>query len=333
MIMEAAIFERVGDIRVVERPDPEPRGGELLIRVQAVGICGTDRHIFHGESPARPPVILGHELAGRVEAVGPGVDASWQGRLVSIDPNIYCGECRFCREGRPQLCTRLEAIGVTRDGGFARYCVVPVKQALPAPEGMSAEIAAMAEPVACCVHGIDLADIRAGQTVAVLGGGAIGLILAQLARARGAAEVVISEPSEPRRRIAAALHLEAIPPEALRERLPEGADVVIEAVGARATTAQALEIARRGATVLFFGVTPMGQRIEIEPFQVYQKELTIQGSALNPFTQQRALALLHSGQVKVTPLITHRIGLAELPAVLARPAPPEMLKTLVIPGE
>ncbi len=328
--MQAAVYEGVGRVRLVERPDPRPGVDELLVQVQASGICGTDRHIFHGESPARAPVILGHEFVGRVVAVGDEVDPVWVGRQVSVDPNVYCGQCDYCRDGRPQLCTHLEAIGVTRDGGFAQYCVVPEKQALPVPEGLRVKEAAMAEPVACCVHGIDLAGIRAGQTVAVLGGGAIGLILAQLAWAQGAADVVVSEPAAPRRQIAAEIGLEAIPPEELAGRLPDGADVVIEAVGARATTAQALEIARRGATVLFFGVTPMGQKIEVEPFQIYQKELTIKGSALNPFTQQRALALLGSGRVKVAPLITHTIDLADLPNILASPAPPEMVKAMVV---
>ncbi|HEY66331.1 MAG TPA: zinc-binding dehydrogenase, partial [Caldilineae bacterium] len=229
-----------------------------------------------------------------------------------------------------QLCTGLQAVGVTRDGGFAEFCVVPEAQALPVPDGVSLPEAAMAEPVACCLHGIDVADMRAGQTVAVLGGGSIGLILAQLARAQGAAEVVVSEPAAPRREIAAELGLEAVAPEELADRLPGGADVVIEAVGSTVTAAQALEIARRGATVLFFGVAPMGQKIEMEPFQVYQKELTIKGSALNPFTQRRALALLKGGQVRVAPLITHKIGLADLATTLATSAPPEMVKAMVI---
>ncbi len=328
--MQAMVFENPGVLHLMERPQPTPQEGELLVRVRASGICGTDRHIYHGEAPAQPPVILGHEFAGEVVAVGPGVTPDWVGRRVAIDPNIYCGQCDPCRDGRPQLCTSLKAIGVTCDGGFAEFCAVPEAQALPIPDGLSFEEAAMAEPVACCLHGIDLAEIRAGQTVTVLGGGAIGLILAQLARAQGAAEVVVSEPAAPRREIASTLGLEAVPPEVLRDRLPAGVDVVIEAVGATVTAAQALEIARRGAMILFFGVTPMGQKIEVEPFQVYQKELTIRGSALNPFTQRRALALLGSGRVNVAPLITHKIGLEDLERTLATPAPPEMVKAMVV---
>ncbi len=330
--MQATLYEGVHDIRLIERERPEPQSGELLIRVRAAGICGTDRHIYHGESPARPPVILGHEFAGEVVAVGPGVSPDWIGRRVAVDPNIYCGQCDYCRDGRLQLCTGLKAIGVTQDGGFAQFCVVPEAQALPVPEELSLEEAAMAEPVACCLHGIDLADVRAGQRVAVLGGGAIGLILAQLARARGAVGLVVSEPAAPRRELAAALGIDSVAPAGLGDRLPDGADVVIEAAGTRATAAQALEIARRGATILFFGVTPMGQKIEIEPFQIFRKELTIKGSHINPFTMRRALALMGSGQVRVAPLITHRIGLAELANTLATPAPPEMVKAMVVMG-
>jgi 2-desacetyl-2-hydroxyethyl bacteriochlorophyllide A dehydrogenase len=328
--MQAALYTGVHNIQLVERARPDPQAGELLIRVHACGICGTDRHIYHGESPARPPVILGHEFAGEVVAVGPGVSPDWIGRGVAVDPNIYCGQCEYCRDGRIQLCTGLKAIGVTRDGGFAQFCVVPEAQALPVPAGLSLEEAAMTEPVACCLHGIDLADVRAGQRVAVLGGGAIGLILAQLARARGAVDIVISEPAAPRRKMAAALGIDSVAPAELKERLPDGADVVIEAAGTRVTAAQALEIARQGATILLFGVTPMGQKIEVEPFQIFRKELTIKGSHINPFTMRRALALLESGQIRVAPLITHRIGLADLANTLATPAPPEMVKAMVV---
>ncbi|MCS7221762.1 MAG: zinc-dependent alcohol dehydrogenase family protein [Anaerolineae bacterium] len=328
--MQAALYAGVHDIQLVERVRPVPQAGELLVQVHACGICGTDRHIYHGEAPACPPVILGHEFAGEVVAVGPGVSPNWIGRRVAVDPNIYCGRCEYCRDGRIQLCTGLRAIGVTQDGGFAQFCAVPEAQALPVPEGLSLEEAAMTEPVACCLHGIDLAEVRAGQRVAVLGGGAIGLILAQLARARGAIDVVVSEPAAPRRQLAVELGIDSVAPTELGERLPDGADVVIEAAGTRTTAAQALEIARRGATVLLFGVTPMGQKIEMEPFQVFRKELTIKGSHINPFTMRRALALLESGQVQVAPLITHRIGLADLASTLATPAPPEMMKAMVV---
>jgi len=330
--MQAALYTGVHDIQLIERAKPDPQAGELLVQVRACGICGTDRHIYHGESPARPPVILGHEFAGEVVAVGPGVSPDWIGHRVAVDPNIYCGRCEYCRDGRSQLCTGLRAIGVTQDGGFAQFCVVPEAQALPVPEGLSFEEAAMAEPVACCLHGIDLADVRAGQRVAVLGGGAIGLILAQLARARGAVDVVVSEPAAPRRELAAALGIDSVAPAELGDRLPDGADVVIEAAGIPVTATQALEIARRGATILFFGVTPMGQKIEVEPFQIFRKELTIKGSHINPFTMRRSLALLGSGQVRVAPLITHRIGLTELASTLATLAPPEMVKAMVVMG-
>lgn len=328
--MQATLYEGIKNVHVVERPRPQPQAGELLVQVRASGICGTDRHIYHGEAPVSPPVILGHEFAGEVVAVGPGVAASWIGQRVTIDPNIYCGQCDYCRDGRPQLCPNLTAVGVTRDGGFAEYCALPEAAALPVPVSLTFEEAAMTEPVACCLHGIDLLALRAGQTVAVLGGGAIGTILAQLARASGAVEVVVSEPAAPRRQIAAGLGLETVMPAELAGRFPNGVDIVIEAVGSKATTAQALDVVRRGGTVMFFGVTPMGQKIEIEPFQVFRKELTIKGSHINPFTMRRALALMGSGQVQVASLITHKIGLADLASTLDVPAPPEMVKAMVV---
>ncbi len=328
--MKAMIFDGPGCLRLAERQTPRPVPGEVLIQVRASGICGTDRHIYQGEFPAAVPVILGHEFAGPVVAVGDGVPAEWLGRRVAVDPNMACGRCAGCRDGRPQLCTSLQAVGVTRDGGFAEYCAVPLGQALVIPDCLSWEEAAMAEPVACCVHGLDLAGIRAGQTVAVLGGGAIGLIMAQLARAQGATRVVVSEPAAPRRQVAAQLGLEAVPPESLATTLAAGAHIVIEAVGSAPTAAQALDIVRPGGTILFFGVAPMGAQVPLEPFQVYKKEMTIRGSALNPFTQERAIALLAAGTVRVLPLITPRCALAALPEILAAPAPPEMVKALVV---
>ena len=335
--MRAAVYHGVGEIEIMERPMPVPGPGDVLVRVAACGVCGTDHHIYHGEFATRPPLIIGHEYAGVVEAVGEGVTDLAPGMQVAIDPNISCGICRPCRRGQVHMCRNLMALGVDMDGGFAEYSLTPRAQCYRLPEGVSLLVGAMVEPVACCVHGIDLSGICAGDTVAVIGGGAIGQILAQLARLQGAGLLVLSDPVASRREMALRLGADAVldptadEPLAAGGALEGGADVVIEAVGSARTTAQAIDWAAPGATVLWFGVTPPGDTVPVEPNRVFEKELTIRGARINPHTHERALALLASGRVTVEALITQQIFLEALPDLLADGAP-DQIKTVVSPA-
>lgn len=336
LTMKAAVFEGPGRLAVRECPVPQPAPDEVLIRVAACGICGTDRHIMHGEFATHPPVIIGHEVAGTIAAVGADVHDLHEGDAVAIDPNILCGMCRPCQRGVVHMCQHLTALGVDRDGGFAEYAVAPRKQCYRLPQSVSLLHGAMIEPLACCVHGIDLAGIRPGDRVIVIGGGAIGQLLAQLARLCGAATVVVSDPVPERRALAMKLGADAAcdplaaDPTAPGMWVEGGADVVIEAVGSQPTTRQALAWAAPGGTVLWFGVTPPGQTIPVEPNMIFQKELRIQGARINPFTHSRAVALLGAGRVNVAPLITQQISLDELPAELAEPKAGQV-KTVVLP--
>ena len=335
--MKAAVFYGVGDLRVEgERPDPQPATGEVLIQVAACGICGTDRHIMHGEFDTVPPVIIGHELSGTVVAVGDGVTTLRAGDRVAIDPNMPCGMCRPCRRGKVHLCQHLSALGVDMDGGFAERMVAPEQQCYLLPDAVSLEEGAMAEPVACCLRGIDQAGILLGDRVAVIGGGAIGQILAQLARAAGASWLVLSDPVAERRDMALRLGADVVvdptgdDPLAPGGALEGGADVVLEAVGSVPTTRQAVAWAAEGGTVVWFGVTPPGDLVQVEPNLIFRKELTIRGARINPFTHARALDAMASGQVRVGPLLSRRIGLDELARTLEEPAG-AAVKTLVIP--
>jgi 2-desacetyl-2-hydroxyethyl bacteriochlorophyllide A dehydrogenase len=302
---------------MVEREAPSPGEEEVLVRVEACGVCGTDTHIWRGRFPARFPLIAGHEMAGVVEEVGPRVTYLRTGDHVSLDPNIACGACRPCRRGQTHLCRRLGAIGVTQNGGFATHCLAPARQCYKVPREMAFEVAAMGEPVACCVHGIDRAQVRAGEVVVVIGAGAIGLMLLQLARLQGAAVTIVSELVEEKREAAVrAGATRAVDPmgedlsEVVREATEgHGPDVVIECVGGAETAQLAVDLAGDAGRVLLFGVAPESDRISVSPYQVYRKEITITGSFTNPFTQQRALGLLASGQVRVDHLISHRLPL------------------------
>jgi 2-desacetyl-2-hydroxyethyl bacteriochlorophyllide A dehydrogenase len=319
--MRAAVFPGPEICEIVERQPLVPAEGQVVVRVEACGICGTDAHIYRGQFPARFPVVAGHEFAGVVEETGPAVASLRVGDHAAVDPNIHCGACRPCRRGLPHLCRGLAAIGVTQDGGFATHCLVPARQVYKVPRRMPLAVAAMAEPVACCVHGIERAGVRAGDVVVLIGAGTIGLILLQLALLHGAAVAVVSEPSPEKRAAAEQLgasrvvdpraeSLSAIVGEATEG---SGADAVIECVGSRETAQQAVELAGEGGRVLLFGVAPQAATIAVSPYEVYRKEITFTGSFTNPFTHGRALALLSSGRLKVEDLISHRLSLEEVP--------------------
>lgn len=333
--MRALVYRGDRWVGVEEWPSPNVEPGQVRVRVRACGVCGTDRHIVQGEFPAVAPVVLGHEYAGEVVEVGPGVGDLVPGDRVAVDPNIVCGTCRPCRGGLVHLCEDLTALGVNYDGGFAEYSLAPRAQLYPLPPGLEWAAAAMAEPLACCLHGLDLAGIRAGQTVLVIGGGAIGQLHAQLARLSGAGRVVVLDPVPERRELALALGADAaLDPTGrttaeLRRALGGGADVVIEAVGSRATTEQSLALVAAGGTVVWFGVAPPDARSSVSPYDIYRREITVRGSFVNPFTHGRALALLASGRLHVEPLITRRVPMEELPEILSGPAG-EDVKVLMV---
>lgn len=328
------------EVREISIPEIGPR--DVLVRVAACGICGTDVHIYHGDkgsAPVNPPVVLGHELAGVVEAVGYEVTTLQVGDHVSVDPNIYCGKCHYCQIGKKQLCENLYAIGVNRDGGFQEYCAVPEAQCYPLRRELPLKYGAMVEPLACCIHGIDRAHIRPGDTVCVIGGGAIGLLMVQLAKYAGASQVVLSEPVEMRRQVGLSLGADAvIDPihEDISTRLTEilnvpGADVVIECVGTPIATAQAFQAAKRGTTVLLFSVPKPDTVHPLSLEDVYQKELTVLGSMINPDTHGRAAAMINSGAIRLDAIITHSYPVEQLEEAILMQQSNESLKVILEP--
>jgi 2-desacetyl-2-hydroxyethyl bacteriochlorophyllide A dehydrogenase len=304
--MKAALFEKPHALSVVDRPLRALTSDEILVRVDACGVCGTDVHIVEGNSRSTPPVVLGHEYAGVVADPGMHGTVFSPGERVAIDPNISCGTCFYCRRGLVHLCENLSALGVDFDGGMAEYCIVPVRQAYTLPNDLPAEVCAFIEPISCAVHGIDRARVRLGDSVTILGGGTIGLVMAQLAKGAGAARVIVVEPMEHKRDIARRIGVDVVldpravdTKSAVMDLTDVGADVVIECAGKTSTVALALECVRRGGVVEFFGVCPIGATIDLEPNRVYGKELTIIGSYVNPLTFARAIALLKAGRVRV----------------------------------
>lgn len=328
--MKSAVFYGKHDLRVEESIVPKPGPTEVLIQVMACGICGTDIHIYEGDKGAaevKPPAILGHEFSGIIADIGSEVQGFQAGDRVCIDPNCYCGICDFCRNGEVHFCEHMIGYGTTVNGGFAEYCVVNESQVYRLGENTSFEQGAMAEPAACCLHGIDMCDIRPGYQVVIIGGGMIGLLMLQLAKLAGASKTALLEPVEKKREIGRKLGADiCIDPlnEDVKMRLAEAGmtwiRTVIECAGLPSTVEQAIDLAGKKGTVMMFGLTKPDTQIALKPFQVFQKELTLRASFINPCTQQRALQLIDSGQLDVESMICKTIGLDQLEEVLSNPA-------------
>lgn len=340
--MKAMRLEATGRLFTREIDKPTPGLDELLVKVEACGVCGTDRHLFKGEFPCTPPVTLGHEFSGIVEQLGAGVTGFAIGDRITGDPNIACGRCSHCVNGRVNLCRNLRAIGIHRDGGFADYVIVPQKQAFFLPADLDPMHGAFCEPLACCLHGIDLAEIKAGSSVVVLGGGVIGLLTVQLARLAGATTVILVTRQASRRSLAEDLGATASVDPAAGDVItqiagetglvPGGVDVVVECAGVGETVIQATKLVRPGGTAVILGVMPQGETIEIEPFDLLFREVKLVTSFLNPFTHRRAADLIASGTIEIDKLISRKISLDEAPDVVGNPPRPGEVKVLVVPG-
>lgn len=327
--MKSAYFYGKHDLRVQESEIPGVGEEEVLIQVKACGICGTDVHIYEGDKGAAevtPPTILGHEFAGVIVKTGSRVTDFKEGDRVCIDPNCTCGACDFCKNGQVHFCRNMIGYGTTVNGGFAEYCAVRQSQVYKLGEHTSFAQGAMTEPVACCLHGIDLCGIEPGHQVVVIGGGMIGLLMLQLAKLAGAVKVALLEPVEKKREMGKALGADVcIDPlnEDVEARLrQEGMTwirCVIECAGLPSTMEQAIRLAGKKGTVMMFGLTKPDAAISVKPFEIFRKELTLKASYINPCTQQRALSLIDSGRLDVESMVCKQIGLEELEEVLSDP--------------
>lgn len=327
--MRSAVFYGKHDLRVEEHEMPKIGAKDILIQVKACGVCGTDVHIYEGDKGAAevtPPTILGHEFSGVVAEVGAEVKNYQVGDRVCIDPNCYCGACEPCRNGVAHYCEHMIGYGTTVNGGFAEYCAVNEKQVYKLGEHTSFEQGAMTEPVACCLHGMDLCAVRPGHQVVVIGGGMIGLLMLQLAKLAGAAKVALLEPVEGKREVGKKLRADVcIDPlhEDVKARLNDAGmtwiNTVIECVGRPSTIEQAIDIAGNKAVVMLFGLTKPDETISVKPFQIFKKELELKSSYINPYTQKRALDLIDSGRLDVSSMVYAVCGLDKLADILSKP--------------
>lgn len=324
--MKAAVVHGVNDIRIQEVPRPEPGPGEVVVKVRASGICATDVKMLLGQGlPKNLPTILGHEVAGEIDAVGSGVADLAPGHRVAVYPIAVCGECYFCLRGRHNLCEREFGLAHGIDGGFAEYVRIP-KQivniggiALLAPEVSFAE-AAMAEPLSCSLAAARQSGVKDGDTVAVLGAGPMGLFHLKTMRWAGA-RVIMADVNEQRLELARQMGADhCIKSDehdfvtAVREFTGgRGADLVVAALGVSAVMEKCLLAVCYGGTFNIFGGPPAGQMMTIDPRWVHYGEINITGTfASTPQDFHRALELITAGEIKVTDLISHRFSLDSL---------------------
>jgi 2-desacetyl-2-hydroxyethyl bacteriochlorophyllide A dehydrogenase len=308
--VNAAVVERPGKVAVEQVDDPAPGPREVLVRVDACGICGTDLHLLDGESPlARYPLIPGHEFSGEVVAAGGQVHDLRVGDVVAVDPNLPCGVCRLCRAGRENLCLNYEAIGVTRAGGCAELVAVPAANAFVLPEGLPRAWGSLVEPLSCAVHGFDRLNAKLADRYLIYGAGTMGLLMAQLARRAGAASVAVVDVQAGRLPVAERLGADRTATSADDLDRPQGWEVVIDATGAVAAIEDGLRRVARGGTFLLFGVTSAEATATFSPFRVYNEEISVVGSMAVLHSFQRALDLLVAGAIDAEAMITHSVAL------------------------
>lgn len=320
--MKAAVFHGKNDIRVEDVEIKRPGPNEVLVKIEACGVCGTDLHIYEGAEGAAacvPPTILGHEFSGVVYEVGSDIKDFKPGDRVCVDPNDMCGSCYYCKIGKAHFCENMIGIGTTTHGGFAEFCTVHEKQIYKIGDSLSFEEGAMAEPVACCLHGMDLTGVKTGDTAMLIGGGTIGLIMLQLAKLSGASTLIMVEPVQSKRDMALKLGADiTIDPfnqnieKVLKTHNINHIDAAIECVGHKGTMLDAIRYTGKGGTSMLFGLTNPSSEIPLYPFDVFKREISIKASFINPYTQKRAISLLESGKINVRDLITDKVQLKDI---------------------
>jgi L-iditol 2-dehydrogenase len=323
--MKAAVLKAPYQMSIEDVSVPEPKADEVLVSVKASAVCGSDLKAYEGKHPLiRPPIILGHEFSGVAAAVGSNVRHIREGDRVVVEPSSVCGRCFFCRRRQFSLCEHLEQLGHQLPGSFAEYTLSKARFTYALPEGVSFERASLTQPLAISLHAVDRAGIGPGASVVILGMGAIGLLLLQIARMRGA-EVLATDVVGSRLKKALALgagRAENGTAADLPERIRAwsggaGPDIVIEAAGTSATIRQAFSVVRRAGTVLLLGISGH-DREEVDLGRVTLEELSLLGTMrYGEGDFPRAIDLIRRGEIDLDTLILKRFPLAETPGVLA----------------
>jgi len=312
--MKQALMTSPGKIEFREVARPVPQTGEVLVRIERIGVCGSDIHVYHGLHPYTSyPVVQGHEVAGVVAELGADVASLALGDVVVVMPQVTCGACYPCRHGMYHICDNLKVMGFQTGGAAQEYFSAPAEMVLKVSDGTSMDEAAMIEPIAVAAHALGRVGSVAGLKVLVLGAGTIGNLVAQVARASGAASVMITDVSEYKLAKARGCGFEhVINPavtdlgEGIVEAFgPDKADLILECVGVQATISQAITNARKGSTIVVVGV--FGKRPEVDMGLVQDRELSLLGTLMyQKKDYERAIELVADGKMRLGDMITHR---------------------------
>jgi L-iditol 2-dehydrogenase len=343
--MKALLLTKYRSLEIADLPVPVPGSDEVLIRVAACGICGSDVHGYDGSSGRRiPPLVMGHEAAGKIAALGPDVNNLFEGDRVTFDSTIYCGTCPHCLRGEINLCDNRQVLGVScgdyrRAGAFAEFVIVPARITYRLPDSFAFEEAAMLEAVSVAIHAVSLVPIDANSSALVVGAGTIGLLALQALRAAGCSRVFVSDVDPTRLKLAQELGATATFPAGpeLKEQVLQithgtGMDTAVEAVGINATVAAAIDSVRKGGNVVLVGnVTP---EVTLPLQRVVTRQIRLQGSCASAGEYPRAIELMSSGAIRVKPLITAIAPLEDGPQWFERlyAREPNLMKVVLAPG-
>jgi threonine dehydrogenase-like Zn-dependent dehydrogenase len=330
-------FRAPGGYETVCEPLPALGAADIRIAPLAVGVCGTDAHIVAGQFAAEDGAVLGHEICGRVVELGSEATGVGVGDLVTVEPHRYCTACYYCRSGLEHLCTQKRGYGVRLDGGMTESMVLPARIAYRLPEETPPWLGALCEPVACCVHGMDRLGVTSGEALLIHGCGPAGAILVALGRLLGASPIVVLDPQRNRRELALRMGADtALDPHAhgsfdaaLAATGGIGFPAIVDAVGTAAILETSIEMAARGGRILMFGVAAPRDIAKISPHELFSRELTLLGSVINPYTHQRAVALLP--RLGLDRLTAAFFGLDEFSAALDEQKLGEVDKIFIAP--
>jgi 2-desacetyl-2-hydroxyethyl bacteriochlorophyllide A dehydrogenase len=333
--MRAAVLHGPRDIRMETRTLLTPGAGEAVVQVFASGLCGTDYRIWNGDRAVQYPLIMGHEFIGEVVAVGPGVPDLEPGQKVAVEPNYSCGRCPLCQEGNRNLCLSRTAVGIDVNGGFAEQACLPARCCWPAPPEISDDQLMLAEPLAVVVRAVARGEAKRGESAAVLGVGALGLLAIQVLKAKGVRVLAVGR-TEHRQQLARALGADDFATSGASGAIDaarafsgrEGVDLVIETAGTGVAVEQALELAHPGGRVVLTGLPHEASTVNF--FGVVRRELRIIGSMIYQQEFPEAIRLLSTRAVTVDRLVTHRFPLTRIQEAFAAHRSPEAIKVTVV---
>jgi len=338
--VKAVVLREGSQWALEDAPSPQPGADEVCLRLVRTGVCGTDEHLLHGGLVATFPLIPGHEMIGEIDAHGDGVSFPPIGELVAVDNTIFCGECRPYLLGKPLFCRDFTSLGCNAPGGFAEHVVVRAAKCYPL-DGLDPDVALLAEPTACAVHGVDTLALRPMSDVLIFGAGPTGLILLQLIQMAGATRVTVVAPIESKLVLAksfGATHViwaDRANPGAVAERLreiaPDGLDAVVVAAGSIGVFEVAMEHVAAGGTLLVYGLAPDDAYARISPYEVFKREFTIKGSFAQAHCRGRALMALRSGRIKTEGIVTDMVGFDDFGRALSNLKDSCQIMTVVDP--